>query len=107
MKVILICFSVTLMCQALHVKRKFFRQRFLENGYYVFEDMDRDFVGALRELRKQALTCNEDRFVIDLEDGSKRLTLARDEYDDFPDCVRKNVIKISQQFNKINLLLTA
>ena len=56
-----------------------------------------------RSLRKEALSCsNENRFEIDLEDGSKRLTLARDYDDNFPDCVHKNVLKISKQFDKID-----
>ena len=65
--------------------------------------MSSEYAEALISLRKEALSCsNENRFVIDLEDGSKRLTLARDDDDNFPECVQKNVLKISKQFDKID-----
>jgi len=85
-----------------------FTKKLVNDGFVVFENVGKNYVKALTGLRKQAPVCLEDSLEVDLDDGAKRFTIARDSSNQtFPVCVDKNAQTILRYFDKIDNYITS
>jgi len=80
-----------------------FTKKLGDDGFIVFENVGKIYVKALNGLRKQAPVCLKDSLEVDLDDGAKRFTIARDSNNQtFPACVDKNTQTVLRYFDKID-----
>ena len=78
-------------------------KKLVDDGFIVFENVGKNYVKALNGLRKQAQVCLKDSLEVDLDDGAKRFTIARDSNNQtFPACVDKNTQTVLRYFDKID-----
>eukprot|EP00092_Neocalanus_flemingeri_P032002 GFUD01034779.1.p1 GENE.GFUD01034779.1~~GFUD01034779.1.p1 ORF type:complete len:328 (-),score=68.84 GFUD01034779.1:243-1226(-) len=82
-----------------------FLKSLVDSGTFVFSGLGRDYVKAIRNLRKSSPNCLNDALEIELEDGSRRFTIARDSDTDvrpFPSCVTKDIETITEYFDNVD-----
>ena len=83
-------------------EKEMFLHDFLREGYFVFNIEDKVYEDSLLKLGKQAKFCKDKGLRINLEDGSNRFTIARDNQKHFPKCVENICEKIKYYFNKVD-----
>jgi len=82
-------------------------KKIVDDGFVVFENVGKNYMKASNGLRKQAPVCLDDSLEVDLDDGTKRFTVARDSSNQtFPVCVDKNTQIILRYFDKIDNYIT-
>jgi len=75
------------------------------DGVLVFSGLGPEYSTALRQLRERGPQCVEEALQVTLEDGSERLTVARDtdtESGPFPHCVREQTEVIGEAFDAVD-----
>ena len=84
-------------------------ERFLaalsDTGTFVFSGLGEDYAKALQTLRKRSPNCIKESLEIELEDGSRRFTTARDSETathKFPKCVQEDIESITKFFDKVD-----
>ena len=81
-----------------------------DSGAYVFENLGKDLVEAVRKLRKEAPGCvqnNIESLNLDLDDGSKRFTMARNNTQLPFACGGKSVEIVQKHFDKVDEIIRA
>ena len=76
-----------------------------ESGTFVFTGLGREYTEAIKNLRKNSPKCLEEALEIELEDGSRRFTIARDSDSDvrpFPPCLMEHILIITKYFDKVD-----
>merc|ERR1719228_3255889 len=74
-------------------------------GLLVFSGLGPHYTAALHQLRENGPHCVEEALQVTLEDGSERLTLARDTETDtgaFPHCVKEQTEVIGKTFDRVD-----
>merc|ERR1712126_560743 len=74
-------------------------------GLLVFSGLGAQYTAALQQLRENGPECVDSALQVTLEDGSERLTLARDTETDtgaFPHCVNTQTKVIGQTFDRVD-----
>eukprot|EP00092_Neocalanus_flemingeri_P009028 GFUD01009714.1.p1 GENE.GFUD01009714.1~~GFUD01009714.1.p1 ORF type:complete len:399 (+),score=86.53 GFUD01009714.1:162-1358(+) len=82
-----------------------FLRSLADSGSFVFTGLGRDYAKAIRNLRRSSLTCLKEALEIELEDESKRFTIARDSGTDvnpFPACVNEDIETITEYFDEVD-----
>jgi len=75
------------------------------SGTFVFTGLRRDYEKAVRSLRKSSPNCLQESLEVELEDGSRRFTIARDSETDsrtFPLCVQEDIKIIQKYFDIVD-----
>jgi len=76
-----------------------------ESGIVQFSGLGGEYRQALQNIRKNTPNCLQDSLEVELDDGSKRFTIARDSETDlrrFPACVQEDVEIITEYFDKVD-----
>jgi len=82
-----------------------FLTAFSNNGAFVFSGLGNQYAKAIQNLRKSSPNCIEESLEIELEDGSRRFTIARDSEmatEKFPKCVTEDVETVAEYFDKVD-----
>jgi len=83
--------------------KEFFHQSLIFNGSFVFENIGKEYVSALKNLRLKAPNCLDESLRIVLEDLSIRSTIARSSFNlSFPECVNKDVQTLLYHFDMVD-----
>jgi len=76
-----------------------------DSGAFVFSGLGKEYAKAVRNIRKNSPNCLHESLEVELEDGSRRLTVARDSEtatDKFPNCVAEDIETVTEYFDKID-----
>lgn len=76
-----------------------------DSGAFVFSGLGTEYAKAVQNLRKSSTNCLHESLEIELEDGSRRFTIARDSEtstDKFPKCVTEDIEKVTEYFDKVD-----
>jgi len=76
-----------------------------DTGTFVFSGLGNEYAKAIQTLRKSAPNCIQESLEIELEDGSRRFTTARDSEtatQKFPKCVQEDIEYITHVFDKVD-----
>merc|ERR1719339_911055 len=75
------------------------------SGAFVFSGLGNEYAKAIRNIRKSSPNCLHESLEVELEDGSRRFTIARDSdtsTDKFPKCVTEDIEKVTEYFDRID-----
>jgi len=76
-----------------------------ESGQYVFTGLGEEYEKAVQNLRKNSPNCLQDSLEVELDDGSRRFTIARDSGTDtstFPPCVQEDIEIVTKHFDRVD-----
>lgn len=76
-----------------------------ETGQIQFTGLGSEYKAALQNIRKKLPNCLDESLEVELDDGSRRFTIARDTDTDirpFPSCVEEDIEIITKYFDKVD-----